>query len=312
MKRKSDSDLAADLKATVALAALRGDKSAAQLAAEFGLDPEQIEQWKSELERNAAAAFRRDAPSSEAPTLPMTAPPAPRPDRPGLPTVQGQRSALQPSGRLRAPTLPTLPGIPERPVASPPVEPMSRTVGDEATLPQWPSGPKAPPLPQPARETLDDDYWGTETLPTSGVRARTVPGAAARPLPAAQASSPAAENPFRRLFVGWKEKHHAAATSRQLLKLYEKVAAERPGLKRMELYRRIVMARQGGTEAAADAVLVRATESFATWPVERALTFRDVVHYLAVSDYLASGDVPPEWARENLGRVVATFVPDNL
>jgi hypothetical protein len=55
-----------------------------------------------------------------------------------------------------------------------------------------------------------------------------------------------------------------------LLKIHETVAAAHPGLDKLELYRQIVTARLGGTQAAADAILARAAESFATWPVERA------------------------------------------
>jgi hypothetical protein len=114
---------------------------------------------------------------------------------------------------------------------------------------------------------------------------------------------------FTRLFSGWREKHHAAKTSRELLKLYRTVAAAHPGLKRSELYRRIVMARLGETPAAADAVLARAQESLASSPVERALTFRDVVHYSAVPGYLAANSDVAQWTRESLGGVVASFVP---
>jgi transposase-like protein len=311
MTRKADRELAANLKATVALAALRGDRTLADLAAQFGLDPEQIQEWKHELERNAAAAFQRETAPSEAPTLPISAPLAPPRDRPGLPSAHGQRAAmLQSPGRLKAPTLPPRPA---QSSAQPPKVPAARIVQDEATLPQWPSAPKAPTLPQAASDKLDDDYWGEhQTLQTSGVgtSARTATGI--RTLPRVQPASPTSSPFFRRFFIGWKEKHHAAATSRELLRVYERVAAARPGLKRKELYRYVVMAHRGGSQSAADAVLARATESFATWPVERALTFRDVVHYLAVSDYLTSGDIPPEWTRENLGRVVASLVPDEL
>jgi len=46
-----------DLKATVALAAVSGEKSAAQLAREFGLHPNVVRQWRDQLLANAAAAF---------------------------------------------------------------------------------------------------------------------------------------------------------------------------------------------------------------------------------------------------------------
>ncbi len=45
MAREGDSDLAAKLKAQVALAALRGDKTVGELARQFNLDPAQIISW---------------------------------------------------------------------------------------------------------------------------------------------------------------------------------------------------------------------------------------------------------------------------
>ena len=46
------------------------------------------------------------------------------------------------------------------------------------------------------------------------------------------------------------------------------------------------MARTGSDLNEAEAVLSWAEQSFASWPTERALTFSDVVHYMAVSEYL--------------------------
>ncbi len=319
MTRRADRDLAAKIKAKVALAALRGDKTLAELSAEFDLDPEQIAEWKKELERNAEAAFSEsDIPSSEAPTLPNAL--AKAPALPTLPTARAQAAVPQSSTRLSAATLPTPPTVRDRPTVSQPpaaskapAAPTPPTLEDAPTLPQWPSGPKSPTLPKPASERLDDDFWGEGTLQTSGVK--TSLNVAARPTPPPPRRQPSSTWPRKLLaplLVGWQEKHHAAKTSRELLKLYENVAAAHPGMKKQELYRFVVIARLGGTLAAADAVLARATESFATWPVERALTFRDVVHYLAVSDYLANNEDAAEWTRENLGRVVASLVPEHL
>ncbi len=294
MARKADRELAAGFKAQVALAALRGHKSLEELASQFDLDPGQIAEWKEELERNAEAAFLRPgAASSQAPTLQDSPPPA-KPST--VPATAGQAAFPQPPSRFKATTLPTLP-----------------VFEDQPTLPQWPSGPKSPTLAKAVPgNTLADEYWEDETRQMTRVTTGKGVAMGAIPPPVDDPALPWTRKLFGPLFAGWQEKHHAAKTSRELLKIYRTVAAAHPRLDKRQLYRQIVMVRLGGTLAAAEAVLVRATESFSTWPAERPLTFRDVVHYLAVSDYLASNNDIADWARENMGRVVASHVPDNL
>jgi transposase len=265
MTRQGDRDLAVKLKAKIAWAAVRGEKTVAELAAQFNLDPAQILQWKKELEQSAGSFFGSEAPASEAPTLPPRGKPS------TTPTVQ------------KAPT-----------------ESMGGVGGASGT-----------------NELLDDDhFWKQETLKTSGVTtiSRRVVAAPAPASPPRDERLPGwARKLGGTLFVGWQERQHATRTSRELLKLHRSIAAQHPGMRKEELYRRIVSARLGGGSlAAADAILDRATESFATWPAERPLTFRDVVHYLAVSDYLASHSDIASWTQENLGRVVAKLVPEDL
>jgi transposase-like protein len=61
-KRQRHSDL---FKAKVALAALKGDRTVAQLAAAFDLHATQVSQWKKQLLANASAAFGSDREGSE-------------------------------------------------------------------------------------------------------------------------------------------------------------------------------------------------------------------------------------------------------
>jgi hypothetical protein len=106
------------------------------------------------------------------------------------------------------------------------------------------------------------------------------------------------------LFFSWRERRHAASISRRLLKAYHDAAAAQPRLPKRVLYRSIVINYLKCTPAAADQILKSAEDSFTAWPIERALTFQDVVHYLAVS---SSG-----WTQQNLGRIVASVVPIDL
>lgn len=56
-KRKTHS---ASFKAKVALAAVKGDKTNAELASKFGVHPTQVSQWKRELLEGVEELFGRD------------------------------------------------------------------------------------------------------------------------------------------------------------------------------------------------------------------------------------------------------------
>ena len=56
VKRKQHS---AEFKAQVAMAALAGDRTLAELASEFGVHPTMISTWKQELVKNAKELFER-------------------------------------------------------------------------------------------------------------------------------------------------------------------------------------------------------------------------------------------------------------
>jgi hypothetical protein len=70
------------------------------------------------------------------------------------------------------------------------------------------------------------------------------------------------------------------------LLLYRQIEAQMPQASPTERYGRFIELRSGVTPGSVPTVLRRAAESFADWPNERPLNFRDVVQYLAVTDCL--------------------------
>jgi transposase len=65
MSRRPRRNHTAAFKAKVALAALKGDKTLAELAEQFDVHPNQITDWKSRLSEGAASVFG-EAPSNPA------------------------------------------------------------------------------------------------------------------------------------------------------------------------------------------------------------------------------------------------------
>ena len=56
----------AGFKAKVALAAIKGDRTIAELASEFGIHPNQIHNWKKQLLEGAVSVFEGGAPGEGA------------------------------------------------------------------------------------------------------------------------------------------------------------------------------------------------------------------------------------------------------
>jgi hypothetical protein len=108
----------------------------------------------------------------------------------------------------------------------------------------------------------------------------------------------------------WREQRYAVRISEELLKLYHLVVSGCSATARREIYRRVVMIRTGADADEARAILVRAEQSFASWPVNRELRFRDVVHYLAVSEYLVFGNRTS--TRIDMGRLINGRIPRHL
>jgi hypothetical protein len=111
-------------------------------------------------------------------------------------------------------------------------------------------------------------------------------------------------------FVSPSESRYVVQITRELLRLHWVVTACHPDLPRRDIYRKIVMAHTGCSDDEAASVLRHAEHSFATWPTERELTFADVAHYLAVSEYLTNDDRIA--TRINMGRLIAGRIPADL
>ncbi len=67
--RRTRRNHGATFKAQVALAAVKGEKTLAELAEQFSVHPTQITEWKQQLLARAADVFSGTKPSAEAPDL---------------------------------------------------------------------------------------------------------------------------------------------------------------------------------------------------------------------------------------------------
>jgi transposase len=67
MARRPRRNHGAAFKAKVALAAVRGDKTLAELAEQFDLHPNQVADWRAQLLERAASVFGADSPPGEPP-----------------------------------------------------------------------------------------------------------------------------------------------------------------------------------------------------------------------------------------------------
>jgi hypothetical protein len=114
-------------------------------------------------------------------------------------------------------------------------------------------------------------------------------------------------NPLR----AWRERRMATQCCRTLLGLYETLSADNPQLAGHGLYEKIVATHTHCNAQAAQAALKVAEQSYAAWPVDRELCFRDVVHYLAACEIFVADSASP-WAQANIKRIVDASIPKRL
>jgi YHS domain-containing protein len=177
------------------------------------------------------------------------------------------------------------------------------------------SAPRSPhePVPESSPMPMSNVAPASRAAPAAAVASALAQPEPAMPSWVTLPPAEALDGP-RGLLSWWlsrREHRFAAECSRQMLVLHAEVHARHPNLAGTALYRRIVAARLPGNEPTANAVLQLAQQSFAIWPVERELNFRDLVHYLAVTQYLAEHP-GSRWIRADVKRVVESLVPAGL
>lgn len=72
-RRRPRRNHTATFKAQVAIAAIKGDRTLAQLAEQFDVHPNQITAWKAQLEGSAADVFGRGGAAAAQPTVDVKA-----------------------------------------------------------------------------------------------------------------------------------------------------------------------------------------------------------------------------------------------
>jgi hypothetical protein len=113
------------------------------------------------------------------------------------------------------------------------------------------------------------------------------------------------------ILAGWTEKRFARRVGLDVLDVYRREHAAHPELAGKDLYAKVVAAHMGTDREAASRLVRQAGESFADWPNWRDTTFRDVVHYIVIADYMRSN--PGRGVTStNMGRVIARTIPGDL
>jgi len=113
------------------------------------------------------------------------------------------------------------------------------------------------------------------------------------------------------ILAGRTEKRVARRVSLSMFEIYQRQHAAHPELSGRELYASVVAAQVGTDLETASRLVRKAGESFADWPNWREMTFRDVVNYIAIAEYMRSN--PGRGVTNtNFGRVIARTIPGNL
>jgi hypothetical protein len=113
------------------------------------------------------------------------------------------------------------------------------------------------------------------------------------------------------LGAAWRELQFAKNAGRQALDRYQRIRMQRPELTGRALFEAFVCERNAIGASAAQVILQRAEASFAAWPNDRGLIFRDVVQYLVISEYLVSHP-KRGGTTTNMARTISRLISEKL
>jgi hypothetical protein len=95
------------------------------------------------------------------------------------------------------------------------------------------------------------------------------------------------------MFLAMRETRFAKHVARQFLKSHAAIIAKSPGLSGEPLYRSILLHTNLVDPSQVDEILRQAEDSIDEWTThsKKGLGFREVVHFVALSQYRATGNV---------------------
>ena len=111
--------------------------------------------------------------------------------------------------------------------------------------------------------------------------------------------------------AAWRELRFAKEAGQRALACFQRLRSDQPALTGRPLYEAFVCEFAKADSAAARTILHRAEASFAAWPNERDLIFRDVVQYVVILQYLATHP-KRSGTTANMTGVLSKMIPAKL
>src|SRR5882672_3061449 len=108
-----------------------------------------------------------------------------------------------------------------------------------------------------------------------------------------------------------RERKQIRRVCAESLNLYRQVEIEMPQASNTDRYARVIQRRSGADADAAIEFMRRAEESFASWPIERPLNFRDIVQYMVVTDGFKA-DIAVDGVRSRVVDFAIDIVPQMI